>query len=332
MSLSTFFLTYVVKNRLVIAVVVILVGWLSWYLRHMILWAYVAFIFNAAALPLVNRLDQKLPRSLAAAIPIVIFLLLFIMLFIPLSTISLEQAQGFIRQISTFGTEILAQIPALPLPENTIEMLIRQMGDLNIDVFRIPGQVAGFFLFLFLMLFTAYYLLLDHDRAVLVVTRLFPKPKRPAIARRLEYVENQLGQWVRGQLLVAVAIGISTFIAYIIIGLPYAVSLAYFAMLMELIPNLGPVLAITPALIIALTLSPLTTFYTLIAFVIIQTLESYILVPKVMERVIGLHPLIVVFSVIIGSSLFGILGALVAVPFVATINSIINYENHAHES
>jgi predicted PurR-regulated permease PerM len=328
MSLSEYINTYIVKNQLVVAVLVIVTGWIMWHIRHIIIVAFVAFVFQAAALPAVRHMTKRgLPRIIASLAPILAFLMLFLLLIIPLSTISLEQAQEVFDRIILAGEETANLIPLTFIPENIADSLSGYIGNVGSLLLQIPGTIAGFLVSVFLMLFTAFYLLLDHDKIVHTISRLFPKRRQVTVKNRIQYVETTVGNWVLGQLLVAAIVGVVTYIAYSIIGLPFAITLAYFALLMELIPNIGPFLAITPALLVAFTISPLTAVYTLVAFSLIQTLESYILVPKVTQTIIGLHPLVVVFSIIIGSSFFGFIGALIAVPFAATITAIATYKD-----
>jgi predicted PurR-regulated permease PerM len=126
-------------------------------------------------------------------------------------------------------------------------------------------------------------------------------------------------------LILGVVIGLLYFIIFSIIGLPYALLLALLGGLLEFIPYVGPLVAGIPAVIIAATISPLHLLFTVIAMVVIQQLENNVLVPKIMERAVGLNPIMSIVAVLIGAQLFGVVGALFAIP-VATAISVVSVE------
>lgn len=110
-----------------------------------------------------------------------------------------------------------------------------------------------------------------------------------------------------------------TFIALSILGLPFALPLAVLAGLLEAIPTLGPTLAAVPAVIVALTVSPSLAVLVIITYIVIQTLENNVLVPKIMQRAVGLNPVIVILGVMVGANLMGVVGALLSIPFLSFI-------------
>ena len=124
---------------------------------------------------------------------------------------------------------------------------------------------------------------------------------------------------MRGQLLLMLAIGLATFLGLILLGIPYALPLAILAGLLEIIPTLGPILAAVPAVIIALTISPGMAIVVVGLYIVIQMLENNILVPKIMQRAVGLNPVIVIIGVVIGANLLGVAGALLSIPFIALL-------------
>ena len=134
----------------------------------------------------------------------------------------------------------------------------------------------------------------------------------------------KIGQWLRGQALLGIVIGILVFIVLTLLGVRYALSLALLAAVFELIPVIGPILAAVPAVFFALLSSPLLGLIVAAVYTLIQQLESHLLVPLLMRRVVGLNPLIVVIALLIGAKLGGILGMFLAVPLAAVVVEFVS--------
>ena len=140
--------------------------------------------------------------------------------------------------------------------------------------------------------------------------------------RIIKKVEFKLGKWFVGQLALGFIVGLLSYIGLTILGIPHPLILAIIAGTMELVPYIGPTLASIPAIIFAFTVSPLLAALTLVLYFLIQQFENYLIVPKVMEKSVGLHPVIIIIAMLIGGQLAGILGVILAIP-VTTIASII---------
>lgn len=146
--------------------------------------------------------------------------------------------------------------------------------------------------------------------------------------------ERKVGRWLQGQLLLALIVGLAVYVALSILGIKYALLLGILAMILELVPTVGPVLAAVPAIILAFTQSPVLGLWVIAVYIVIQQLENHILVPIIMGRTVGLNPVVVIISLLIGFKLAGILGMILAVPVAAIIVEIIDEfsvaKNHSH--
>ena len=132
-------------------------------------------------------------------------------------------------------------------------------------------------------------------------------------------METRLGLWVRGQLILMGAMGVSTGIAYSLLGLPGALILGLIAALFEAIPIVGPLLGAIPAILVATTVSPQLALVVAGVYVVIQLIEGSVLVPLVMRNTIGISPLLVLVSLLVGGAAGGLVGAFLAVPVAAAI-------------
>jgi len=146
--------------------------------------------------------------------------------------------------------------------------------------------------------------------------------------------ERKVGRWLQGQLLLALIVGLAVYVVLSLMGIKFALLLGILAMILELVPTVGPVLAAVPAVILAFTQSPILGLWVIVAYAIIQQLENHILVPIIMGRTVGLNPVVVILSLLIGFQLAGILGMILAVPVAAIIVEIIDEfsssKNHSH--
>jgi predicted PurR-regulated permease PerM len=180
----------------------------------------------------------------------------------------------------------------------------------------VVGGVAG----LFTILILAFYFLVDSDGIVNTFVRLFPARSRRRVHEACSAVTTKVSAWLGGQLLLAGIIGSSAALALWLMGVPYFSVLALIAAFGELIPIIGPLLAAIPAILVALTVSPALALGVAVFFVVQQQVENHVLVPNVMKRQVGVSAVVVIVSLLVGASLLGIVGAILAVPTAAILN------------
>jgi predicted PurR-regulated permease PerM len=153
---------------------------------------------------------------------------------------------------------------------------------------------------------------------------LLPADQRAGVREAWNVAESRLGQWVRGQLLLMTTVGAASAIAYFVLGLENALVLGVIAGVAEIIPIVGPAIGAIPALVSALvTGGPELALLVAGVYVVIQVLEGNVLVPMVMKNAVGLPPYLVIVSLLVGASVAGLVGALLAVPVAATIVVIL---------
>jgi predicted PurR-regulated permease PerM len=200
------------------------------------------------------------------------------------------------------------------------EQMLTQVGQTlfytNIVIKGILSTLAVFLL--------AYYWTQEGTLVIRGLLRLFPPQRKKDVREFLQLAENKLGGYIRGQGLLCLSIGVAAFIAYLLIGLPYTLVLAIFAGVMEMVPIFGPALGAIPALSVALSLDPSKAIWVVVATVLIQMLENVFLVPRIMKSSTGVNPIIVLLSLIAFSSVFGFMGALLALPLAAIIQLFVS--------
>jgi predicted PurR-regulated permease PerM len=185
------------------------------------------------------------------------------------------------------------------------------------------GLVGGVFGLVTILILT-FYLLVESETIFRRFVRLFPVEQRLRVATVSSDISLKVSAWLGGQLLLALVIGVTATVGLWLLGVPYYFVLGLIAGIGELIPMVGPLLSAIPAVVVALTVSPGLALGTGIFFLAQQQFENHILVPKVMERQVGVSPVTVIIALLIGGSLLGIVGALLAVPTAAALQVIVD--------
>jgi predicted PurR-regulated permease PerM len=186
--------------------------------------------------------------------------------------------------------------------------------------------VAGFLIVLVL----AFYIVVEDDAIKTLFVNVIPSEYQSFATQVAVRVIEKLGDWMRGQLLLGLIIGVLYFIGLIAVGVPYPLLLALFGGLVEFIPYIGPFISAIPVVFLAFTVSPMHAGLALIVIVVIQQLENNVIVPKVMQRAVGLNPIVSIIAFMVGAQLFGMIGAIFSIP-VATGLSVAISEYHRWE-
>jgi len=187
------------------------------------------------------------------------------------------------------------------------------------------GGVFGTILNLFLMAVVSAYLLVDRERVTNAALWALPDTVRDQTVEMLEVVERRFVKFIKGQLLLCVLMGVIGWaIVQFTIG-RYAIALGLWVGFMELIPVLGAFLGAVPAVAVALLVSPVQALIVAALFFVAQQIEGNLLVPKVIGDSVNLHPLWVLFGVMAASALYGVVGALFALPAIAIISAALAY-------
>ena len=195
----------------------------------------------------------------------------------------------------------------------------------------VTGIVGGLFAYILLPVWV-FYILKDRVALTTQFDRSLPAAWRFDVWAILRMVRRLFGQWVRAQLILGVTVGVFTFIGLLILSQfvdpvfgRYAVLLSVTAGILELLPIIGPIIAAVPAVLLAATAGLEPVIAALILYTLVQQVENNVLVPKIQGDAIELHPAIVMFAIVIGGSLAGLLGAILALPVAAALRDVVRY-------
>ena len=192
------------------------------------------------------------------------------------------------------------------------------------EVVDVGTAVAELALAFATVLTLVYFWLVEHARWQRYVLAYLPADRRRGARRAWNEIEERLGSWVRGQLVLMGAIGLATGIAYSLLGVPGALLLGLIAAVAEAIPIVGPLLGAIPAILVAATVSPELALVVAGVYAVLQLIEGSVLIPLVMRHAIGISPFLVLVSLLIGGAAGGLIGALIAVPVAASIEIVLS--------
>jgi predicted PurR-regulated permease PerM len=177
----------------------------------------------------------------------------------------------------------------------------------------------------FIVPFLAFYMMKDFKLIEKAVITVLPHRHRRETIKLLRNIDDALGSYIRGQFLVCILVGVLAYIGYWIINLPYPLLMASIVALMNIIPYVGPFIGAAPALLLASTISWEMMFYVALVNFVIQLLEGNVISPQIVGRTLHIHPLFIIFSLLVGGQVAGIVGLILAVPFFAVMKVIVQH-------
>ncbi|HEY1302803.1 MAG TPA: AI-2E family transporter [Vicinamibacterales bacterium] len=309
--------------------------WALYLIRDTLLLVYVSILIAIGLSPLVETIEHhrvatrmRLPRWGA----ILIIYLLFLAALVSIGALILPPLVEQARDLWATAPDLLhrAQLwliqRGLLSREITVIEAVRQAPVGGSDAVEtllgaLWGIVGGVF-GVVTILIVAFYMLVDSSNIVSTFVRAFPRAERARVSAACADVSAKVSAWLAGQLFLGLIIGSTAAIGLGVMGVPYFYVLALIAGVGELIPIVGPVLSAIPAIAVAFSVSPTRALGVLVFFIAQQQFENHVLVPRVMSRQVGVSPVIVIIALLIGGSLLGIVGAILAVPTAAILHVV----------
>lgn len=309
---------FLLKNQVLFALFIVFFAWFVFQIREIILTLFLSYIIMAAILPATEYLRRrKVPKVLSVIIPYFTIVLFLVLLIFPLVPFVVSQIESLIEGFPKYLDRSAGVFGANIDPKQLQSYLNGQLSNLSSSAFEVTTRVFGGIFTVVTIFIVSLYLLLYHDQFKKFIARLFHKDHHDRVMKTVGLVNEKLGAWLQGQMFLSLFIGVITWSALTLLGIPFALPLALLAAMLEVVPTLGPTIAAIPAVIVALTISPTMALVVAATYILIQMLENQLLVPKIMERAVGLNPVIVIIGVTIGANLLGIVGALLAIPFIS---------------
>ncbi|MFC1710195.1 AI-2E family transporter [Patescibacteria group bacterium] len=295
--------------------------WFLYFIRDIILILFIALLIMAILNPLVTRLSKfKVPRALSV-------LFVYVLVFVIITATIAGVIPALIEQTKSFANYLPAYLLNIgfsnAIGEQLVNELVSQLGTFPAQIVKVGLSIFSNVVALFTVLIIGFYLLLYRSKMGEQLEKLLGKNKGKMANKYLDVLEEKLGGWTRGQLILMVIIGVLTFLGLTILGIPYALPLALLAGILEIVPNIGPTIAAVPAVVIGFGISPLIGLATIAIYILIQQLENYVFVPKVMEKSVGVNPIVTLLVIAVGFKVAGVAGILISVPVYITIQVVV---------
>lgn len=335
----------VFKSAMVILAVII-GAYLLYAIGNILILFFISFFIAAALDPLIDALQRiKIPRAIG--ILLIYFVILILVAILIANLLPLIAAQlvsiatlvnNFIVGISNspvdnlpFGSMIKPylndlykaidfKVVAVQL-QNSLQLISTQLLSLGGNLWSIILQISNGLMNFILILILVFFMTVDEMALEHFCISIFPNRYSEYISRRMQTVKVKIGEWIRGQLVVSVVAAVISFVGLAIFGVNYSLTIAVITGICMIIPVFGRVVACIIVLPIVLNQSPALALFLIIYYFGISQIENNILVPLLMNRAVGLSPILIIFALLVGFQFLGLLGLVLAIP-IATIIAV----------
>lgn len=296
----------------------------------------VAYVFYYMLNPLVNFFEKKMSRFIGSLLAIFVGIITVLIVIVGVVPIIVEQTQNLITALPRYIEVVKGYLEEYS--DNAYLQVVVEYVNNNLNVSKISeklvsiatsvaqgvvSSISSTASVLVTMPFVLFFLLKDASHFNKFVISLLPKKLEKPVAETIDEIDDKVGSYIQGQMLVSLCIGVMLFIGYNIIGLHYAFSLATIAAFLSIVPYLGPVIAITPAMLVAASTSWVMVVKMLVVWGIVQFLEGNIISPNIMGRSMNMHPLTVIFVILIGVNIAGVVGAILGIPVYSILKVLV---------
>ncbi|OBA02398.1 AI-2E family transporter [Paenibacillus polymyxa] len=294
--------------------------------------------------PLVDVLERNKVKRVYSII--VLFLLIIGIIAIVITSVIpviRDQIQGLIQNVPAYTEQVKQQFERLigsnfvnqfqntiqidpsELASKASEKLSGFINNAWTGVGSFLGVITETVLAIATVPFILFYLLKDGHKLPHWILKMLPPMFRKETDRIMTEMNHQVSSYIRGQIIVSFCIGVLLYIGYLIIGLDYSLTLAVIASFTSVVPYLGPAIAITPALIVALVTSPVMLLKMVIVWTVVQLIEGKFISPQIMGKSLRVHPITIIFVILTAGNLFGVVGIVLAVPGYAVLKVIVTH-------
>lgn len=316
-------------------VIILLCLVLIYVLRNVIVLFIFALIIASAVAPAVGLLEKiKIPRVLGTLIIYIVVIGLAALLIALVFPTIASNAKDLASSLPDYIQSLSEKFKSFQNASSKYAMIINRLQDYlsiigdalkNISsnvISSAVGFFGGVFSF-FLVIVMSFYISVQKKGVQRVLTAIMPINYRDYILNLWERAQKKLGRWLQGQLFLAVLVGVLVYVSLSLLNVKYALLLGITSGILELFPYIGPVLAGIPGVVLGFLQAPILGIWVLITYLVIQQIESYIIAPLVMGKVVSLNPIVVILALLIGEKLGGILGMVLAVPLAAVFGELL---------
>ena len=310
------------STKVILKVVLTVLGLVFlWLIRDIILLLLLSLIVASALEPMVEYFNRhRVPKAVSVLTVYILALGMLALVLYLLIPPAILQFQLLAEKWPEYFSRFQDQLGNINLSNFSITSLLDEVKGGFLD--KTFGVFSGLFSFI-TVLVVSFYLVAEEQSMKQFVANLLPPQHHEVVLGLIEKIQVKMGKWVLGQIILSFSIFALTYVGLLILGVDYALFLALLAGLLEVVPYIGPFLSAVPAVFFAFIQNPALAIAVVILYIIVQKTEGYVLVPKIMQKTVGLSPLVVLVSLLIGFKLAGILGLLISVPIASALLVVI---------
>jgi len=291
---------------------------------------FVALVFSSALDPWVDWLKKKkIPRSVSVLVLyLAVFTALGLILYLIIPII-IKEVNDMSTNFPRYFESVYSKFSDLKDYSLKYGFLDKFKGSLDFISDYLSTTASGIFLtvtnifggiFSFvLILVLTFYMVVEESAMKKLVWSIVPAKHQPYAMQLINRVQIKMGHWLRGQLILGLALAVMAYLGLMILGINYALILAIMVGLFSFVPYMGAALGAIPAVFIAFTQAPLLSVFTIVLFYIIHFIEGNFLYPKIMEKAVGLNPIISILAMLAGFKLAGVIGAILSIPVTTAL-------------
>lgn len=322
----------------ILKIIFIVLAFVFLYLvREVVVILFLAIVIASAVGPFADWLEgKKIPRLLSVLVLYLAFfgLLVFVLsLVIPFLSAEISQLTQalpkFLTNISGALEKAQQTTPSryfdfLSEIQNLLDSFSQFLQTSSRSVVNLIINVFGGVLSFVAVIVISFYLSVMKRGIIGFIGSVIPEKYEDYLIGLWRSVERKVGRWLQGQLLLALSVGLIVFVGLSLFHLKYALLLGIAAMVLEIVPIVGPVIFAIPGIVLAFAQSPTLGLWVLVFYIAVQQLESHVFAPLILGKTIGLNPVAVIIALFIGGKLAGILGVLLAVPVAVVIVEVLD--------
>lgn len=311
-----------IAPKTILSIAITLIGfYLVWVTRDLIFSLFLAFIIASGLRRPVQFLQQRGFSRNAAVISVFFFFVLCIIGMIVLIVPPIvSETVVFVNNLPSIVAGLNTRLKTNVIQFNTLSQYVPEITSRS---FQLVSNIFANIFFVVSTLFFSFYLLLDDMFVIRVALKAIPTLHEDGVTGFVRRAEKRVGGWLGSEIVLMVVVGALVFVGLQMLGMTYALPLAVLAGLLEVVPNIGPILSLIPAVIIGFSVSTPLGLAVLVLYIIVQLLENHFIVPFVMRQTVGLSPIVTLIALIIGDRLGGVVGMVLAVPTVLFLTVVI---------
>lgn len=314
-------------------------------IKELVFTIFISLIISYVLNPFVNYLELRNIKRLWGVTLVYISLILvlaltWVLIFPPMIKeiknltndlpVYFEQLNKLVNKVYNFYTNKMDNLPdGFSSIKDTLDS---NVGNIQVIATKILSSITDYIfkiaskiIHILLIPVITFYFLKDKEYFKKKIITLIPRKHRKSLLLVCREINIVISSFIRGQLMVALFIGVTTTIGLYLLKIKFAFIIGFIAGIFNVIPYFGPIIGVIPAILFALLDNPIKVIWVTILFILIQQFEGDILTPKIVGKTVGIHPITVMMSILIGGSIFGILGMILAVPITAVLIILINF-------